>query len=437
MLLPPYVPSQNELEALFIKDQNFEKLAAYLSRFNPIRTMRMQDMEIRHTTVLAWLLDPKETHGLGDRFLRSLLAEAFTGRSVMGAPTALDVFGSDLSNASVRREWRNMDIFVLDVDNNWAFIIENKYYSRQRKGQLAEYVRKVKEVFDPKGGQLLIRGIFLTLLEEEPEDPSYAPLRYGDVFEIVSNIIRRHGQSISAEVKQFLEHYLEIIGDATSMNKERNEMEKLARELYRKHRKVLDFVFENGATTDFAIAGELVFGETRQKGERVRIQDEEFVYYDHTNRDFSFLPSSWVDGLKLGTQSWRGCEGWWAGYPLICWFRMYEGKDGKKGTLTLYAEVGPLTDFELRKTLIMKIAEAAKQHQLNNLRFSPGATDEGKQFSRFFKSNSASIEDVHDAQEIANEMKRLLDKFQPEFAVVANLLSSFSASANEAAVRTI
>ncbi|MYK89711.1 MAG: hypothetical protein F4018_16005, partial [Acidobacteria bacterium] len=42
-------------------------------RFNVFDILRYSEYEIRHSNVLAWLLEPGETHGLSDKFLRRFL----------------------------------------------------------------------------------------------------------------------------------------------------------------------------------------------------------------------------------------------------------------------------------------------------------------------------------------------------------------------------
>ncbi len=42
-------------------------------RFNPFDVLRYAEYEIRHSNVLAWLLTPGESHGLGDKFLRRFI----------------------------------------------------------------------------------------------------------------------------------------------------------------------------------------------------------------------------------------------------------------------------------------------------------------------------------------------------------------------------
>ena len=40
-------------------------LRARWKAFNPFRVLKAEKRELRHTTTLAWLLDPRENHGLG------------------------------------------------------------------------------------------------------------------------------------------------------------------------------------------------------------------------------------------------------------------------------------------------------------------------------------------------------------------------------------
>ena len=84
-------PTIEELERLLVNNEVLAKIELYLNRFNPIRVMRMERMEIRHSAILAWLLDPKESHGLDDKFLKAFLGEALRGQNALGFPTAIDV----------------------------------------------------------------------------------------------------------------------------------------------------------------------------------------------------------------------------------------------------------------------------------------------------------------------------------------------------------
>ncbi len=145
---------------------DLERLEGHLKRFNPIRVMRMEGMEIRHTNILGWLLDPLETHGLGDRFLKSFLAEAMKGDSKKETPTAVDIALADLRDSEVRREKKNIDLFVTSAANAWSFVIENKLHSKQHSNQLKRYIDQARADAADANLAFRCRGIFLTLHEK-------------------------------------------------------------------------------------------------------------------------------------------------------------------------------------------------------------------------------------------------------------------------------
>lgn len=424
MSATPNEPTHDELEKLFVNNEKMDRIAAYLNRFNPIRIMGMDRMEIRHSAILAWLLDPKETHGLGDAFLKALLAEALRGRSGVGGPTAIDISQSDLRDVEVRREWRNMDIFLYCPRRKWAFVIENKFYATQGEGQLSKYIEVVRSVFKEDIEELKLIGIFLTLFDEEPRDKSYAPLRYAAICELLPRLLANEGVSVSREVDIFLRHYIEIIRDEAGMNDERSEMEKLAQQLYRSHKKVLDFVMEHGAATDFKIAAETLFGTNTARGAKVEVDGRAYAFGWSSGRNCAFLPWSWYIAFGGQQQTWPGCEGYWMGYPLICWMELIDGNDGSKGYLRLFAEVGPLSPYSARKALIEKIQEKANDKKLNLIKFQGGASDEGRKYSRFLRDNSVEIHDIYDSERIAKGMSGLLSRFGASFDAIESVLAS-------------
>ena len=67
----------NEEQALkdFLLDIGcLEQLNDWTDDFNLFDVLRITNMEIRHSNILAWLFDPNENHGLGDSFIRSFVA---------------------------------------------------------------------------------------------------------------------------------------------------------------------------------------------------------------------------------------------------------------------------------------------------------------------------------------------------------------------------
>ena len=410
-------PSHAELERLFVNNPELDALQAGLNRFNPIRTMGMAHMEIRHSAILGWLLDPQETHGLGDTFLRAFLAEALRGHEVEGAPSSLAVSQADLSDAEVRREWRNIDLLVVSEENRWVFVIENKFHSVQRTNQLSDYLRTARSVFAPEEDDgRTICGIFLTLHDEEPDDPAYAPIRYETICELLPRFVNGRARPLAPEVETFLRHYLEVLEEATDMSEEQSEMVELAKRLYRDHRKVLDFVVEHGTTTDFALAAETVFGADFETKETVEIDEVVYALGELKKSSLFFLPDAWCEAMN-GDLSWPGCENYYMQYPVALWFRLVPYKDEGQGRLRLLGEVGPIKDYNLRKRLIEDIAAVGGQ-----IRFQKDAADEGRRYSRFLKDNTITVQDMQDNESIAAAMRRLLNDFRSTFESLTPVL---------------
>lgn len=422
------LPTVDDFEDCFVNNTDLDRISGYLNRFNPIRIMRMESMEIRHSAILAWLLDPRETHGFDDKFLRAFLAQALRGQDTKHKPTALDVSQADLRDAEVRREKQNIDLFVASSSNGWAFVIENKFHSKQHSGQLKRYIEHAKKEAKVSGLEFQNRGIFLTLHQEDPHEEAkdaYVTLRYEAICTILENLLNGGGPRTSVEVRQFLSHYLEIIKDAAGMSDEQTAMEALAKELYLSHKKVLDFVMEHGATTEFALAIEQLFPRALKYGDTFDFEGVSYMLNKINDHRFSFLPVSWRDSLGGESREgpWNGCEKWWAGYPLICWFELYKADDGVKGSLRLFAEVGPLSDAECRDELIKGIKELANKCDTGKIQFGKSS----RLYSKFLESsgNTVQIVDVSDSVAIEDGITRLFKKFGPTLATVTESLPKF------------
>ncbi len=418
------MPSVDDLERLLVNNQALGRIEAFLSRFNPIRVMRIERKELLHSAILSWLMDPRETHGLGDKFLRAFLGEALRGHASQGTPTALDVSQADLRDTEVRREWENMDIVLRSPENHWAFVIENKFDSSQGKDQLSRYMEKIHALFESDGDDLNVRGIFLTLHDEVPQDERYAPIGYDAVCDILFRI-SDGGLISSNEVAVFIGHYIEILKETLGVSEEHNEMERLARELYRTNRKALDFVVQYGQETDFEMAVRSLIGEHEDFDEPVKIDGYDYHFDEIGNDAVSFVPREWYVALGDNRFTWDGCDNWWIEWPLSARFEISSSVDGPGGQIRLIGEVGPLANHKFRKELIEAIQNAAKSCGSKRIQFQKGAADQGRRYSRFFKKANVSVDDVQEPEEISAAIRKLLEQFRKEFEAIGKVLKPF------------
>lgn len=202
-------------------------------------------------------------------------------------------------------------------------------------------------------------------------------------------------------------------------------METLARQLYRDHKKALDLLKEHGSGSGFEPAVHRLFGNNPQREKAVRIGNTEFIYSELAKSHVSFLPAQWQTALKKMRDKWRGCENWWAGYPLITWVEIRAGDDGIKGYLKLNAEVGPVSDHSVRKGIIDSIKATASAKGSDRIEFQAGASDKGRLYSRFLRKNSITVNDIRDTDQIVRNFVELIDRFEPEFAFVTSVIPQF------------
>ena len=138
--------------------------------FNVFSLCGVGTEETRHSAILAALLDPKGTHGLGVTPLKLFLEQCgITG-----------IAPDWLNNATVETEkwingrWRRFDIFISDY-RNFSIVIENKTESCDHERQLADYRQWLD---NQQGANKIAELIYLTYNGEYATDSSINPNRY-------------------------------------------------------------------------------------------------------------------------------------------------------------------------------------------------------------------------------------------------------------------
>lgn len=216
------------------KDDKFCELAEKTKRLNVFEVLGITKTEIRHSNFLAWLLDPKGAHGLGDRFLRAFAAK-------VGEKEKLP---ADMSECIVRREWRHIDLLVICPAANYLLCIENKVFSGEHGDQLKHYrdqLLKEYEGFTMSFAFLSPEGVLPKKVEDQPY---WQPISYSDVLAATESA--RSGAVLSEEVTMLLDHYTaavrrHIVGDENIIE--------LCQKVYDRHREVLELIYENCKTS--------------------------------------------------------------------------------------------------------------------------------------------------------------------------------------------
>ena len=236
-----------------------------------------------HSGVLAWLLHPKETHGIGANFLERFLAR-------VGAQTATSC--ADWSGATVHPEWYSevddklgyLDILVLNEEQQVLCAIENKIFSGEHSEQLTRYRKALERRYSDREFSKLY--VFLTPDGTEPyreeERKHWTTMTYAAVLEVLRQVIEDRENPVKEDVRVFLRQY--------AMTIRRNivpetSLQQLARKIYFEHRDAIELI--NQYKPDYIAEAKILFKEaiSRHSGWT--------VWYEQ-NRYMGFRPDSWA-----------------------------------------------------------------------------------------------------------------------------------------------
>ena len=117
------------------------------STFNYFDVLKISRADIRHSNVLAWLLDPNENHGLGAAVLTDL--NAYIARTFFANETAtvFKLQAMDYSDVLLYREWQNIDILVESTEAKYVLCIENKIGTQEHDDQLNRYYKIIESKY--------------------------------------------------------------------------------------------------------------------------------------------------------------------------------------------------------------------------------------------------------------------------------------------------
>jgi hypothetical protein len=225
--------------ASIITDFDFEQIELALREPNIFRALSVERKEIRHSNFIAYILDPRENHGLKDILLRKLIRYIFSESKVANRKI-FDADDIDFHNIEIRREWRNIDILIILPED--IILIENKVDSIDHSNQLKRYHKIAEEIFPRKNRHY----VYLTPFGSDPQDVEardyYINYSYVQISEIIESILRLYSNSISQKISFYLSDYLTTIKRELLMNDKLND---LALQVYNAHKEAFDFIFEN------------------------------------------------------------------------------------------------------------------------------------------------------------------------------------------------
>lgn len=241
------------LKEFLLDIECLDPLGEWTSKFNLFDILKISRVEIRHSNVLSWLLNPNENHGLGDSVLRGFIQYVVT--SFSDEADVFDALLMDCHDFTIQREWRNIDILAVSHSEKFVLCIENKIGSGEHSNQLNRYRSLLEETY-PEYKRMYIylspEGV------EASDSENWCRMGYADVLDIVETAKQK--VQLLPDAQLLIDNYIEtirrdIVGD--------ERLTQICAEIYAKHQKALDLIFENRPDQAFGLAA--IFHEWAEK----------------------------------------------------------------------------------------------------------------------------------------------------------------------------
>ena len=209
--------------------------------------LHQHDKELFHSDMLAWLLNPRGSHGLGDRFLQGFL-RLFHGR--------LPILAADRPATTVAREFHlnyegesgRLDILIQNSRANYVCAIENKVWAREGENQLPWYRKVLAPEQTHSRTDNRVDLVFLTPDGRPPDDEEehqhWKRVSYSQILQLTEELLESETAIENVDVRAVINQYAvtlrrNIVPDVT------NDIHELAQRVYRKHRRAIDLIIEN------------------------------------------------------------------------------------------------------------------------------------------------------------------------------------------------
>jgi Holliday junction resolvase-like predicted endonuclease len=387
------------LDRFLVRNPEFEQLSARLATFNIFRALKIERAEIRHSNMLAWLLDPNESHGLDEVFLRRILSNVlFENRSDIEGVTASRIELMELRDIEVRRESGHIDILVISRAENLVVLIENKVDSGEGPKQLVGYVSRLKEEFP----SYKIIPVLLTLdghpsEDEEAANVGYIYYGYDKLLVVLAAILSQRKRQMPDAVAVFLEHYIETLRRLTMQD---DELTRLCQEIYRKHGEAIDLIVDRGKVSKFMEVATRVVGG--KGGCEILSSGPRIVW---------FIPESWAAVVPENAKLWPHLT---RRVSVCCWIEQWQDK------VNLIFEICEMDDQDLRLACAIALKEGGFKFGTSK------AFNKEARYSRFFRA-SQHVSDWKNEEEIDNAVNDVFGRAYKEFpkaeAVLKHLFS--------------
>ena len=297
---------EKALQDFLLDIECLDELLPWSGKFNLFDVLKVSKTEIRHSNMLAWLLNPNENHGLGDAYLRGIF-QRLVENDLNGRYDIFKILLLDMFSFSVYREWNNIDILLVSKNEKVLMAIENKVGSCEHSNQLNRY----RNILEKEYEDYQRIYVFLTPDGEEPSDvENWDILTYNDVVEVLENICCKI--ELQPDVSVMIKNYIEVI--RRDIVKDQKLID-ICNKIYNKHKKALDLIYEYRTDYKMQLTNAIKEVLKSLSKEGKIIYDEEWDCVFRTKEMDSVLPL-----LEEPKSSWESLN------VYSYWFNIQDGR---------------------------------------------------------------------------------------------------------------
>ena len=285
--------------------------------YNLFSILSIERYELKHSALIANLLDPKGSHGCGDAFLRAFFEIALKGtaypfESSTPAHSYTEYYTGPIAGDTGGR----IDILVTSSD--YGLIIENKIYAGDQDKQLTRYDNYGKETFGA-GGYLLV---YLTLYgydaskestaTKSAEEVGYLRLSYAeDILRWLEQCVRLADNK--PLVRESLNQYIRTIKQLTYQDMNQENIQTII-DLAVDHPEVVATLSSKRDAIAQGIREKYIFAKLKEYADQKGwLYDDSESSYNEEEPKIRFRKEGW-DGsiiISADSENKKSNYGWW------------------------------------------------------------------------------------------------------------------------------
>ena len=285
--------------------------------YNLFSILNIERYELKHSALIANLLDPKGSHGCGDAFLRAFFEIALKGTAYpFESSTPPNSYTEHYIGPIAGDTGGRIDILV--KSSHYGLIIENKIYAGDQNKQLTRYDNYGRETFGADGYLL----VYLTLYgcdaskestaTKSAEEVGYLRLSYAkDILLWLKECVRLADNK--PLVRESLNQYIRTIKQLTYQDMNQEDIQKII-DLAVDHPEVVATLSSKRDAIAEGIREKYIFDKLKEYADQKGwLYDDSESSYNEEEPKIRFRKEGW-DGsiiISADSENKKSNYGWW------------------------------------------------------------------------------------------------------------------------------